>query len=181
MPGKPHREEQPQKPMTAALSLPTQRPWPTNIISTTSATRQHPQRCLSLNVQSLRFDFQDNKSTQYIGGASALNSIKLQQNTSNKSRPKERKQQNQEPKEEQKRQLSGADVLWALKRATAQKSKKKKDKRVTLPRDEIFVRPKIEGSVDYSRVTSVRPLYIKSEWSDRLEELERQLQELIDT
>ncbi|KAL2554793.1 uncharacterized protein Fot_08412 [Forsythia ovata] len=160
--------------MSATLPLPPLRPWPPN---TTTSRLPPKQRNVSLTVQSLKFDYQDKDSTQCIGGASALKSNKPQQNTSNKSRPKERKQ-NQEPKDEQKRQLSGADVLWALQRATAQKSKKKKDKRDTISRDGKFAEREIEGTVDYS---SVRPLCIKSEWSARLEELEGQLQELIDT
>ncbi|CAI9766208.1 unnamed protein product [Fraxinus pennsylvanica] len=164
--------------MSAALTLSSLRPWRPNTISTTTTTTTSrpplPQGSVSFAVQSLKFDYQDKESTQYIGDASALKSNKPLRNTFNKSR----NQQNQEPKDEQKGQLSGADVLWALQRANAHKSKKKKDKRDTISRDRKFVEREIQGSVDY---TSVRPLCIKTEWTARLEELERQLQELIDT
>ncbi|CAA3027299.1 uncharacterized protein LOC111373626 [Olea europaea var. sylvestris] len=168
------QKPQTQKPMSAALPLPHQRPWLPNTISTTRPPL--PQRSVSFAVKSLKSDHQDKESAQYIGGASALKSNKplRMRNTFNKSR----NQQNPESKDEQKRQLSGADVLWALQRATAHKSKKKKDKRDTISGDGKFVEREIQGAVDY---TSVRPLCIKTEWIARLEELERQLQELIDT
>ncbi|CAI9757626.1 unnamed protein product [Fraxinus pennsylvanica] len=118
--------------------------------------------------RSLKFDYQDKESTQYIGGDNVLKSNKPLRNTFNKSRS----QQNQTTKDEQKRQFSDTDVLRALQKATTHKSKKKKDKRDTISRDGKFVEREIQGTVDYA---NVRTLCIKIEWIAQLEELERQL------
>ncbi|GFY90178.1 hypothetical protein Acr_07g0003750 [Actinidia rufa] len=85
--------------------------------------------------------------------------------------------------EEEKRQLSGSDVLLALQRATAQKLKKKKKK----PRDyQTFLstpknRGPIEDEEDALDYSNARPICINSEWMTRLDELEKRLQELMDT
>ncbi|KAL5720681.1 hypothetical protein ACHQM5_013326 [Ranunculus cassubicifolius] len=80
------------------------------------------------------------------------------------------------PKKEQATQatnLSGSDVLWALQRATKEKmrsrskGKKKGAKRRIEGGD--------EGKIDYG---DVKELNVKSDWGDRLDELECRLREL---
>ncbi|KAK8693664.1 hypothetical protein V6N13_071237 [Hibiscus sabdariffa] len=77
------------------------------------------------------------------------------------------------PKQEDGKEISGSDVLWALQRAAAQK-KKEKIKKKALTSSEVSHREK--NSIDY---TDVRPLEIKSEWTLKLEELEKRLQHLL--
>lgn len=75
----------------------------------------------------------------------------------------------------QKRPLSGSDVIWALRRATAHKSKiKNKDVSFTPGAPNIGLD---KPAADY---TEVRPLSIKTEWSTRLKQLEQRLQQLKD-
>ncbi|KAL4361003.1 hypothetical protein GQ457_04G030290 [Hibiscus cannabinus] len=81
------------------------------------------------------------------------------------------------PKQEDGKEISGSDVLWALQRAAAQKKKakiKKKASTSTSTSSEVSHREK--NSIDYS---DVRPLEIKSEWTLKLEELENRLQHLL--
>ncbi|XXG68077.1 hypothetical protein AAC387_Pa06g1253 [Persea americana] len=73
--------------------------------------------------------------------------------------------------------LSGSDVLLALQRAAADKAstkKGKKGKRMGSKRG-VEQRPSPTAIADYS---DVRPLNIRSDWGDRLDEMERLLQEL---
>lgn len=70
---------------------------------------------------------------------------------------------------EERRDLSGADILMALGKAAAQKTEKKKKKKET---KKVSTN---QGIRDFSRVS---PLCIKPEWSDRLQELEERLEEL---
>ncbi|XWS76819.1 hypothetical protein CRYUN_Cryun01aG0210200 [Craigia yunnanensis] len=76
------------------------------------------------------------------------------------------------PKQEEGKEISGSDVLWALQRAAAQKKKAKRKKKGLASSD--ASRSEKDG-IDYS---NVRPLEIKSEWSLRLDELEKRLHEL---
>lgn len=78
--------------------------------------------------------------------------------------------------EEEGRQISGSDVLWAMQKAATHKKKKNKKKMNKIRKgspsqDE-------EVTMDYS---NLRPLCIKSNWDDRLNELEKRLQELSET
>lgn len=71
--------------------------------------------------------------------------------------------------------LSGSHVLWALRRATAHKSKKKnKDVSFTSAAPNIGLD---NPAADYSNVL---PLSIKTEWNTRLKQLEQRLQQLTD-
>lgn len=75
----------------------------------------------------------------------------------------------------QKMPLSGSDVLWALRRATAHKSKKKnKDVSFT------SAAPNIGLDNPAAEYTNVLPLSIKTEWNTRLKQLEQRLQQLTD-
>ncbi|KAK8565651.1 hypothetical protein V6N13_020736 [Hibiscus sabdariffa] len=78
------------------------------------------------------------------------------------------------PKQEDRKEISGSDVLWALQRAAAQKKKAKIKKKASASTTSEDSR-RDKDSIDYS---DVRPLEIKSEWSLKLEELEKRLQEL---
>ncbi|KAI3717293.1 hypothetical protein L1987_68826 [Smallanthus sonchifolius] len=68
--------------------------------------------------------------------------------------------------------ISGSTVLLALQKANAQKASKKMNKK-SKNEDNPRKRDAIE---DYS---DVKPLCIKSDWKDRLDELETQLHQLI--
>ncbi|KAF7843876.1 death domain associated protein [Senna tora] len=80
-------------------------------------------------------------------------------------------------------QINGSDVLWALQRASARKEmkmrKKKKQRRMEEEEEEEDLssarRSTEESGVDDG---DVREVCIKSEWGDRLDELEERLQEL---
>ncbi|KAJ0051853.1 hypothetical protein Pint_00658 [Pistacia integerrima] len=80
----------------------------------------------------------------------------------------------QKQKEGEGKQLTGSDVLWALQRATIKKKKKHKKRKelssAGSDKEDVDV-----DDVDYS---NVKALCIKSEWSAKLNELEKQLQEL---
>ncbi|KAE8699630.1 3-ketoacyl-CoA synthase 1 [Hibiscus syriacus] len=76
------------------------------------------------------------------------------------------------PKQDDGKAISGSDVLWALQRAAAQKKKaNRKKKGLTSSPDS----QREKDSIDYS---DVRPFEIKSEWSPKLDELEKRLQQL---
>ncbi|XP_028752297.1 uncharacterized protein LOC114712014 isoform X2 [Neltuma alba] len=74
-------------------------------------------------------------------------------------------------------QISGSDVLWALQRASERKKKKKKQRRDEESSPVSSRREDADGNVDYA---NVRPLRIKSEWGDKLDDLEKHLRELSD-
>ncbi|KAE8721506.1 hypothetical protein F3Y22_tig00015910pilonHSYRG00092 [Hibiscus syriacus] len=76
------------------------------------------------------------------------------------------------PKQDDGKEISGSDMLWALQRAAAQKKKANRKKGLTSSPDN----QRGKDSVDYS---NVRPFEIKSEWNLQLDELEKlqQLQE----
>ncbi|XP_059301536.1 uncharacterized protein LOC132053492 isoform X2 [Lycium ferocissimum] len=112
------------------------------------------------------------------------------QQTTKKSQPKYRKQQGAkeevEEKQEDSKKLSGFDVLRALEKATAQKMKKKRN-----GKDSSLLSRKVNGKgrngreededlVNYGN-KNVRPLSVKEDWGSRLDDLEKRLQELVDT
>ncbi|KAI3681910.1 hypothetical protein L6452_36717 [Arctium lappa] len=70
--------------------------------------------------------------------------------------------------------ISGSVVLLALQKATAQK-KKKKTTKIMKKQDE----EDKQGDATCSDYRDVKPLCIKSDWKDRLDELETQLHQLI--
>ncbi|GLU00877.1 hypothetical protein SLE2022_182140 [Rubroshorea leprosula] len=80
-----------------------------------------------------------------------------------------------EQKQEEGRDISGSDVLWALQRAAAQKKKlKKKKQKEPSP----TARHMEKKTVDYS---NVKPLQIKREWGVKLDQLEKRLKQLDET
>ncbi|VVB03536.1 unnamed protein product [Arabis nemorensis] len=77
------------------------------------------------------------------------------------------------------KEISGSDVLWAIQRATAQRTRLNADKRKKKKITGVEVSSSTgDNGVDYSNVT---PLKIKSDWGNRLEEFEKVLKELQDT
>ncbi|XP_022757612.1 uncharacterized protein LOC111304877 [Durio zibethinus] len=78
-------------------------------------------------------------------------------------------------KQEEGKEISGSDVLWALQRAAAQKKKAKRRKKGSAPSKGSH---REKDGTDYG---NVRPLQIKNEWSLKLDELEKRLQELEET
>ncbi|XP_060203869.1 uncharacterized protein LOC132632074 isoform X2 [Lycium barbarum] len=113
-----------------------------------------------------------------------------EQQTMKKSQPKYRKQQEAkeevEEKQEDSKKLSGFDVLRALEKATAQKMKKKRN-----GRESSLLSRKVNGKGRNGREEdeylenygnkNVRPLSVKEDWGSRLDDLEKKLQELVDT
>uniref|UniRef100_A0A2P2P3W3 Uncharacterized protein LOC105642785 n=1 Tax=Rhizophora mucronata TaxID=61149 RepID=A0A2P2P3W3_RHIMU len=101
----------------------------------------------------------------------------------NKNQLQIKKQEQEEQKRKQQTAgLSGLDVLWAMQRAAAEKSKgsgiggtKKNKKRRELSSAGAC---RVEDAVNYSKV---RPLCIKSDWGARLEQLEKRLKDLSET
>ncbi|XP_012083117.1 uncharacterized protein LOC105642785 [Jatropha curcas] len=102
---------------------------------------------------------------------------------------KDRQQiQNQESKNQKQsgavtNQLSGLDVLWAMQRAAAEKNRAsggatKKNRKTKGLLSAGGGGQREEDDVDDS---NVRPLCIKSEWSAKLDELDKRLQELSET
>ncbi|XVE73639.1 hypothetical protein DITRI_Ditri11bG0134600 [Diplodiscus trichospermus] len=82
------------------------------------------------------------------------------------------------PEQEEGKEISGRDVLWALQRAAAQKKKAKRKNNKRLASSDSDASHREKDSIDYS---NVRPLEIKTEWSLKLDELEKRLQELEQT
>lgn len=86
---------------------------------------------------------------------------------------------------EERRQLSGSDVLWALQRASAEEAKKyqqQQQKRHNANQQEDEMRRAAEGD-DYRTNTAANagPRWpcIQSDWGVRLEDLEKRLEELM--
>lgn len=112
-----------------------------------------------------------------------------QQQTSSAAKlPRERLTSVVTDKQRQQQRLSGSDVLWALKRATAEKAaKKNKKKGGGRLKDAASASASAAGgngeemkaeSMELS--SRVRPITVKSEWSVILQELENRLAQLID-
>ncbi|MBA0741409.1 hypothetical protein Gogos_014565 [Gossypium gossypioides] len=68
------------------------------------------------------------------------------------------------------KEISGSDVLWALQRAAAHKKKANRKKKGSASSPEATQR--LEDTIDY---TNVKPLQIRTEWSLKLDELEKRL------
>ncbi|KAH7519427.1 hypothetical protein FEM48_Zijuj08G0034900 [Ziziphus jujuba var. spinosa] len=90
--------------------------------------------------------------------------------------------QDEGEEEEEGRQISGSDVLWAMQKAAAHKNrvsgmkkKKKKKNKMKKSKGSSSSHVEQEVAIDYS---NVRPLSISSDWGGRLDELEKLLQEL---
>lgn len=75
-------------------------------------------------------------------------------------------------------QISGSDVLWALQRASARKEEEKKKKKRQRRGEEELSSVRSRGQESGVDDANVRSLCIKSEWGDKLDELEKRLREL---
>ncbi|KAH1081081.1 hypothetical protein J1N35_020842 [Gossypium stocksii] len=67
------------------------------------------------------------------------------------------------------KEISGSDVLWALQRAAAHKKKANRKKGSASSPGATL---RMEDTIDY---TNVKPLQIRTEWSLKLDELEKRL------
>ncbi|CAK9143637.1 unnamed protein product [Ilex paraguariensis] len=176
--------------------------WPFNIESTSSSSNRRPERSFIVTFSAKprrKSQPQKDESIQDMGNlghavavaaAFALKS-NPQNNTTSvntfNSRPKPQQQKQLQSLVEQG-ELSGSDVLWALQKATAQKNMKKKRgfssaslSASTRSRSRGRNSAKDQENEDSLDHGNVRPLCLKSDWSTRLHELDRRLQELIDT
>ncbi|KAM1053422.1 hypothetical protein ACFX13_000985 [Malus domestica] len=96
-----------------------------------------------------------------------------------KSNPNPKLQGKQKQDEEDKKVISGSDVLSAMQRAAAKKNResvKKKKKAPPSSSSSYAGSHREEEGVD--EYGNVRPLCVKSEWGSRLDELGKRLQEL---
>ncbi|XP_023763898.1 uncharacterized protein LOC111912396 [Lactuca sativa] len=72
--------------------------------------------------------------------------------------------------------ISGSVVLLALQKASSQKTSKQMTKKMKKKKKKKEVDDKGDAITDYS---GVKPLCVKSDWKDKLDELETQLHQLI--
>lgn len=128
---------------------------------------------LRLSPFAISVSFNTEPPDQDVGGSGQTILTAIDSNTK-PTNPIEK----QEEGEEEGRQISGSDVLWAMQKAAAHKNrasgmktKNKKKKRKGLSSSHV----EEEVAMDFS---NVRPLIINSEWGGRLDELEKRLQEL---
>lgn len=94
--------------------------------------------------------------------------------------PEEKQLQQTNKEEERRKEIKGSDVLWALQKAAAKKNRSggKKGKKIRMGKSKS---PEAEGEEDCLDYSKVRPIRIKSEWSIKLDELEKRAKELHDT
>lgn len=167
-----------------------------------TATNPAAARCvpnkLRVNSQlrNLNFDYNSTTDIGNLGKTVAVAAVKsgseAEQKQQNRklSRAKYNRdeEENEGSSKEREKKLSGLDVLRALEKATAQKMKKKRKERdgsalssrKVIGRGRGERREDNEELVDYDK-ESVRPLSIKVDWGTRLDELEKRLQQLLDT
>ncbi|KAK6137056.1 hypothetical protein DH2020_029201 [Rehmannia glutinosa] len=155
-----------EKTMWAVLP---QKPWGPPNPNTISTTKPPPRRH-SMAVNSI-------KNRQEMGGLGFAQAV-ITVLKSNEPQAKSKTKTIIIPAEKTPKleELSGADVLKALQRATTHKAKKKKEKREAAVDSR---KTQNQGASSYSG--NVTPFCIKQEWSDRLEELEGRLQQLAHT
>ncbi|OIS99412.1 PREDICTED: uncharacterized protein LOC109231809 [Nicotiana attenuata] len=177
--------------------------FPISVTTTNPAAARCVPNKLRLYSQLRNLDL-DNSSTTDIsnlGKAVAVAAVKSgseaeqkQQNRKlsrakyNRQRGAKDEEENEGSSKERETKLSGFDVLRALEKATAQKMKKKRKERdgsalssrKGIGRGRGERREDNEELVDYDK-ESVRPLSIKVDWGTRLDELEKRLQQLLDT
>ncbi|KAL3325825.1 hypothetical protein AABB24_036847 [Solanum stoloniferum] len=92
-------------------------------------------------------------------------------------------EEEEEVEEKDEKKLTGFDVLQALEKATARKMKKKRNGRgssLLTSRKVSEQTAEDEATADYGSKI-VRPLNIREDWGTRLDELEKRLEQLVDT
>ncbi|KAA8516219.1 hypothetical protein F0562_019398 [Nyssa sinensis] len=176
------------------------RPWLPNI---TTVSSKLPEPSFAAAAVSSKFQrrslppYHGGNHAQDIGGLGHAVATALKSNTQRKSiktidktnippvnTSDSRRPEQQQQSRNQERHLSGSDVLLALQRATAEKLKKKRGHYSSSTSTGSKNRGRYgteQEDEDNSNYSNVRPLCIKSSWSSRLDKLERQLQELIDS
>ncbi|KAL7259180.1 hypothetical protein ACSBR1_005140 [Camellia fascicularis] len=129
--------------------------------STTTITEPLPERCFPLAV-------------------SASNNASSIKNPISKQRSRE--------EEQEERELSGSDVLMALQRAAAQKIKKKRRRDYSSSKlvknrgpSGTVQKEGEEEETDTWDYSNARPICVKTDWTTRLDEFEKRLQEVVDT
>lgn len=154
--------------MWAALSLPVAVPvpFPAAIRLSTGVPRK-----LQLYSQLRNFDATEQK-----------------QQIRKKSQTKHRHQSAEEEKQgDSKQKLTGFDVLQALEKARARKMKKRRNGTSSLLNSRKVIGEGRKGTpedsplTDYGNNKIVRAFNIKEDWGTRLDELEKRLQQLVDT
>ncbi|EXB83830.1 hypothetical protein L484_023436 [Morus notabilis] len=123
-----------------------------------------------------------NLSFAVSAGLRAANDVGGEGRTTPRQKQKP-KQEDSNEEEEEGKQISGSDVLWALRKAAAKKNKlsgqhKNKKKKKNSGGLSSSAGHGEEIAADYS---NVRPLLVKSEWSGKFYELEKRLRDLSHT
>nr|XP_033513165.1 uncharacterized protein LOC117277857 [Nicotiana tomentosiformis] len=162
-------------------------PWTPCFTATNPAAARCVPNKLRVNSQlrNLNFDYNSTTDIGNLGKTVAVAAVKsgseAEQKQQNRklSRAKYNRdeEENEGSSKEREKKLSGFDVLRALEKATAQKMKKRRkerDGRKGIGREDN------EELADYGK-ESVRPFSIKVDWGTRLDELEKRLQQLLDT
>ncbi|PON75494.1 death domain associated protein [Parasponia andersonii] len=136
-------------------------------------------RAVSANSQPPRND---------VGGLGRTLHKALESNPkpTNTQNPEQKRSKRVEEEEEEGKQISGSDVLWAMQKAAAKKnklsvsgeSKSKRKKKIMIRGLPSAGGHREEVAGDYS---NVRALCIKGEWGAKLDELEKSLEELYET
>ncbi|GMP61055.1 hypothetical protein CsSME_00023668 [Camellia sinensis var. sinensis] len=176
--------------------------------STTTITKPPPERCFPLAVSpSNKFQRRppppqnssgDDHAQDIRGlGLTVLTALKSNpqieplnprpQNSASSIKNPISKQRSRE-EEQEERQLSGSDVLMALQRAAAQKIKKKRRRDYSSSKlvknrgpSGTVQKEGEEEETDTWNYSNARPICVKSDWTTRLDEFEKRLQELVDT
>ncbi|CAA0834667.1 Unknown protein [Striga hermonthica] len=165
--------------MWTALQLHSPTSWPPNTVTTTAGTPQRrqqlhpPKSCPPNTISTTAGTPQRRHPTLSVGkpgsGRTFSRAVIVKALKSD-----EPKLLVKAPKSDAMTIPSGADVLRALEMAAAERAKRKKEKK----REAGVISRKKENQGTPRNLDAVRPLSVKSEWDDRLEELERRLEQL---
>ncbi|CAL9007561.1 unnamed protein product [Prunus brigantina] len=137
-----------------------------------------------LNLKSLSVSAKSQSPGQDLGGLghSILTKLKSNHKRTTPILSKQKQKQKQRENQEGKQMISGSDVLFALQKAAEKKSreigKKKKKANVSPSSSSSYLGSHEEEEGVDDEDGKVRPLCVKSEWGDRLDELEKRFQEL---
>ncbi|PQP99926.1 uncharacterized protein Pyn_33147 [Prunus yedoensis var. nudiflora] len=139
-----------------------------------------------LNLRSLSVSAKSQPPGQDLGGLGHSILTKLKSNhkptTPILSKQKQKQKQKQRQNQEGKQIINGSDVLFALQKAADKKSreigKKKKKANVSSSSSSSSYVGSHREEEGVDEDGKVRPLCVKGEWGDRLDELEKRFQEL---
>ncbi|BFG22254.1 hypothetical protein CerSpe_085280 [Prunus speciosa] len=137
-----------------------------------------------LNLKSLSVSARSQPPGQDLGGLghSILTKLKSNHKPTTPILSKQKQKQKQRQNQEGKQIISGSDVLFALQKAADKKSreigKKKKKANVSSSSSSSSYLGSHREEEGVDEDGKVRPLCVKGEWGDRLDELEKRFQEL---